>query len=45
MSSNTGNTFDQTINNVFNLYTATANDTLFVNYGDLIQETIILNSS
>lgn len=45
ISSNTGNTFDKTLNNVFYLYTSIKNDSVTVNYGDSIQQTIQLNSS
>ncbi len=45
ISSNTGNTFDKTLNNVFYLYTSIKNDSVTVNFGDSIQQTIQLISS
>jgi hypothetical protein len=44
LTTNSGNTFDKTIYNTYNLYTEIKNDTLIVNYGDSIQQTFILNS-
>lgn len=44
IKTNSGNTLDKTINNVYNLYTAFKNDTLIVNYGNSFNQTIILNS-
>lgn len=44
VSTNSGNTWDKTLNNYYTLYTATKNDTIMVNYGDSTQQVIQLNS-
>ena len=44
ISTNSANTLDKTINNVYNLYTGYKNDSVTVNYGDSSQQTILLNS-
>lgn len=45
ITSNSGNTWDLTINNYIKLYTSTKNDSITVNYGDSSQQTININSS
>ena len=45
ITSNTGNTWDKTINNKIVLYSTTKNDSITVNYGDSSQQTININSS
>jgi hypothetical protein len=44
ISSNTGNTFDRTINNYYRLYTAFKNDTVLINFGDSTSQTLQINS-
>ena len=44
ISTTSGNTFDMAISNAYNLYTAIKNDTVIIDYGDLSQQTIQLNS-
>jgi len=44
ISTSSGNTLDKTIINSYNLYTAYKNDSVLIDYGDLTQQTIILNS-
>ena len=45
ITSNSGNTWDLTINNYIKLYTSTKNDSITVDYGDSSQQTILINSS
>lgn len=45
LDTNSQNTFDKTINSLFNLYTDYQNDTVNVDYGDSITQQIQLRSS
>lgn len=44
LSSNSGNTFQKTINFTFNLYSSCKNDTVLVKYGDSASQTLNLYS-
>ncbi len=45
LTTNSGNTLDKTLKNVYNLFTANKNDSVLVNYGDGNQQTLQLTSS
>ena len=45
ISSNSANTNDKTLNSVFNLYSAYKNDSITINFGDSMSQTLLLNSS
>ena len=45
ISSNSGNTFQKTINLTFTLYTSSRNDTVLINYGNSFVGTLKLYSS
>lgn len=44
VSSNSGNTWDKTINTTLYLYSSSKNDTIVIDYGDNRTETIQLTS-
>lgn len=44
ISTTSGNTFDKTLTNSYNLYTVYSNDSILVQYGDSSQQTIEINA-
>ena len=44
LTSNSGNTFDKTINISYNLYTLIKNDALIINFDDSTQQALSLTS-
>ena len=45
ITTTSGNSFDKTLTNSYNLYTSIKNDTVVINYGDSSQQIIQLNAA